>query len=413
MPGWSKLLKSGRSKASVLRAVAAAGAAGYGASRTKTIEGRGKGAARKTRLKTGRSTTKTKRKRSKTQTVQAPQLGTGGESYSSCVYKGRPSKMHKTVKVMTNQFVYKVNKAFFTSSNWGQQGVTSVRGFINGDEMLAVVEKAQRFYNSNGAGATVIVDPGTAGYQARKFFLDSVTATYRFANNGNTLINVQIYDLICKTTQTVLRNAQGEFVLAMEDEDNAVTTAPFSVFQPNCSPTQFKLFNIQYKTIKKTTVRLHPGQVHHHKLVLKHNKVLDVSYFNNYKQVRGLTSQCMFITQGIPVDRLRTTVSTGDLNPVDGNPVVAPTTGFGPTINQSTSAPENNITLSATKLTGSVDYEYKIRAVNVFPKGYYLENDYEEAAGDVLIGQFYVQNDDSNRPQALNVENSARPLDWA
>lgn len=407
-------MKSIRKYGGAARVAAAFGAAAYMARKGKSTV---KPSTRLTRAGVKRvakgkgrtrTTTRNKKKRN-LQQVKRPDMGTGGESFSYAKYVGRPSKGTKYIKVLTQEFNNKETIAFYTSSNWGLQNSITIRGFLNGPELIAILNRAQKFWNgvTNTAVRQNMSSGGNlaSGFKSQKFFIDGVTAKFKFNNAGNTLCNIEIYDCIAKTTQTTLQDPVTDWTVGLTDQDFTVSQ---SVTTPGAQPTEIKAFNIKWKILQKTRLSLHPGQFHTHTLSLKHNKILDTSYIEDYEQIRGITTQTFFKVQGIPVDKNASGSSFGQ-DPATGVNTVYPAEAAAAAIAATVANPTTTISLSATKLTGCVEYNYKIRAIQQYARGGYSGNEYQTA----ITGEYRVQNDTTDKPQILNYNNSAKPLDWA
>lgn len=234
-----------------------------------------------------RSNTRTK---TKTKTKEKWSVDyNSGIKYKTVPIKYKASKRSKFTKMLSQPgSLYFVN-ASGAVSGVGVQGATVIAQTLGAD-ILAL----HRALNDN-------VPIGTNSAAEQLLFTGSKDEI-EFNNSSPTTIELDIYVLIEKVTQTTNTDPLVLWDAGIVQEQNAVGSLPVEGRgTPWDKPTTYKLFNINYWT-KRYPVSLTSGEKCKFTLNFRRNRIIDTTYPNQFPNIRGITHKIMVVQRGTMVD---------------------------------------------------------------------------------------------------------------
>jgi len=246
--------------------------------------------------------------------------GSGGggnnEAFSSCQTVKKPSKFGSIYKAISNVSTV---KNFFTYSVVGagnEQGITTGTLVWTGKVAAptsptnGVIEMYTNAATArNNTTASTVVQNFDLGnnYKSQKYMLISATSRWRIANQFPTTTEVDIYDLVSKVTVNEAGYIAPQSAWNQGTTDmNANNPAYNSTTNLGANPMASKDFNIRWKIIKKTRLKLPGGKEHIHLWNYTANRIIDTEYFANNYVVKGLTHTIMVVARGSIGDSAQT-----------------------------------------------------------------------------------------------------------
>lgn len=276
------------------------------------------------------SKTKTKSK-SKTKVVREQ---TSGESTSYTLIKYKRKAFERTWTKLGNTCDYEgIGTVGITQVQSLQQVAVPVVG-VYATDIQNVFSQAGSFWNDT-TSTVIQLDPAHAGYKYNKFNIMTYECIFEFINQEPSDVSIELYDLISKVTEPTVRYANADWNNGLINQQGIAAVNSYT--QPYTVPTDSKLFNMTWRIHKKTVIRLAPGRLHKHTFKFHVNRVVDMGYWNDYAQVRGLTYQLMVVARGTPSD-----------------------TVAGSTV--------GSIALTPVKIIGTFRYKYHAQIISAFPR---------------------------------------------
>lgn len=142
----------------------------------------------------------------------------------------------------------------------------------------------------------------TANRANEKLYFEGSKDEIEFLNCSPTTMELDIYCLIDKTTQTIGNDPGAIWQDGINDESNNAATVPVESFStPWMKPTSTKAFNINYWT-KRYPVTLTAGEKCKFTYNFKRKRLLDTSYITNFTLIRGITHRIYVVQRGTLVD---------------------------------------------------------------------------------------------------------------
>lgn len=230
-----------------------------------------------------------------------------GESHSSGFYgrKHRHNSLEMTTVICdvlrTDAFNSNAQTPFETVFGfWGNNTfTTNPTTLTNANADVLQLNAFARRDAANTASTAPILGEFDKG---RQLFVHSCKSESIFTNDGSTDIQIYIYDLVSKVTRTSDYNG---FVSPLQLWAEGITAE--RDFAPAASgtvavlgrlPTQTKIFNMGWKTMKLTKVELSAGRTHVHRFNFSPQMVVDMQYFNTNAVVKGVSCAQLVIVHG-------------------------------------------------------------------------------------------------------------------
>lgn len=275
----------------------------------------------------------------------------GGANYaygkSLCAVKYKPTRISKIYRTLSNRAIYE--EVGFgtiatpkTTGNLRTQNVQVVDTIYSGAQTVALADSAFSSLPPGNPLATTAASPGFAQNDA-KLYLNYCLTEIEFHNQTESPVTMIVYNLMSKTTKATLVNPDTDWQVGLGDVAGSGTLARNF---PDAKPTASKVFNINWKIVKKTHVELMPGKVHKHTFLFKPQSIVNHEYFANYGQVRGLTYSTMCVAKGA--------IGTADTAP-----------DYGPSV---------TATLAPVKILYSLKHYYFTKILSVLPSTYFQAN---------------------------------------
>lgn len=282
---------------------------------------------------------------------------------SKCVVKYKTQKPAKFEKAVGQPSIFKQLDA------WGVTALSSVQARYNSPAMFAqtgttgisiqtIFDNAATWWNTI-TPAAVDEDPTTAKFKSLKFFLQGVTQKHRIVNQMPTVVELDIYDLISKVTQSTLATVKPTDVWDNGLADLRGNGAAVDSTALGITPTTSKIFNQTWKIVKRTRISLMGGKQHNHTFCFSPNRIVDTDYWSTYGMVRGITAISLFVARG----------------------------GFG---DNSETLTTGTIASAPIKLLGEIETTYITRLITTFPRNLSYVNNLPAAPTHL-----YVQDEES------------------
>lgn len=214
-----------------------------------------------------------------------------GLKYKNVNIKYKPSKIAKFTKMLSQPGnLYGIQ----TGGNTSGVGIQS----------MAVV--AQTLGADIGALHTAINDnvSTTTPRSSEKLLFSGTKDEIEFNNMGPTTIELEIYVIIDKTSQTVNSDPAVAWDTGITTELNDVASLPAETkATPWDKPTTYKVFNINFWT-KRYPLTLTAGEKCKFTLNFKRNRILDTTYTGNFTTIRGITHKIFVVQRGTLVEQV-------------------------------------------------------------------------------------------------------------
>lgn len=193
--------------------------------------------------------------------------------------------------------VHREVKSGFILSNTGEQGIKDLGYMGRNSDWALIYDKSLRTTTN-----VINLNPMGSSSNDQKLWIDGQRSEYLFTNQSPGMVELTIYDVLCKRQGTLypaqswqdgLTDAGGTDVVAEQKE------------MPGAIPTNSKSFNNNWRIIRTSKVFLTTGG--HHKHVQKH-------YVNGIYQMSdgfglpantvmpGYTMYCLGVLKGMPAD---------------------------------------------------------------------------------------------------------------
>lgn len=293
------------------------------------------------------TTTTTTRKKEK---VVRP--APGGISHSYTSRKLYPGRYSGVIKALGNSQTYNILNTVPVIALFNQQGTAAVGGLWSQNTLQQLYNNGSKT-KSQPSGGMVLQT-----YQKSwKMHLESAIITCLFTNTSPNGLEVDIYDCVSKVTTSNFIATDQAWNQGLIDQELVATST--SIKAPYCVPTESKLFNVNWRILKRTRVELAAGSSHEHIFYNKINRQVDAEYCVNYAQIKDITYQQLVVVRGVLVD---------------SSPGV-------------TTA--NNIGFAASKLLCCVREKYIVRQVQSTPRTSFLTNNLTLTDGGHEYTQVY------------------------
>lgn len=238
----------------------------------------------------------------------------GNVTNSIVKYYSRPSRQVLTMEKVGAPNQYTDQYSFRVDNEYGFQDICSFS--FNGTYQLANLPQ-------------YIGMPGITGVKPYRYVLQSIIGNITMANASTAPIELEIYDLVLKRdlptniniSQNNINWNQGsvnfpdtmwKYFLGMNNGDAPTTLALSKAHNIGASPFDCSLWKNYFKVKKRTQVLLTQGGVHRHAVLMKPNKLLDSTMFNqgvstdaqvlpSLNGLQGLTTYVMIVQKGFPV----------------------------------------------------------------------------------------------------------------
>lgn len=140
-----------------------------------------------------------------------------------------------------------------------------------------------------------IVTNSSASY---KFYMSGVRVVINGTNMSAGASNIKLYTIMSKNTKT---SSAHPFLDWEEGQDDASGVPGQAAVTPNrvsASPTESKLFNMNYKIVDMKKFEVGPGGKINHTFVFNPRSVVDTEYWARNTYVRGFTMWIMAVAYG-------------------------------------------------------------------------------------------------------------------
>lgn len=232
-------------------------------------------------------------------------LNAGQESSSFTTYIKKLAKSNKPWKSLSNKQIMH-QTAFNTmtcsegTQNLGLLGI-SMQG-NGGDQTIAGLLRDQSLLLSTATDLFGTGSTGSAGYRQVRLLYEGMKQNFKFVNQAVGATDLWIYDVVSKVTKGSYSSPATDWALGYTDT-NVQPAAAISTYAGGDTtigaiPTESKVFNINWKVVGRTTVRLGPGAEHNHQFNMRPNKVIDGTYAANFAQIRGVTCGVLVVQRG-------------------------------------------------------------------------------------------------------------------
>lgn len=284
-----------------------------------------------------------------------------GESHSCTILKYRPMKLLKGMSKLYNNAVYDVITSGFGSQTQGLQKAEtpSSMNYYVGSAINTLEAEAAKFYNATTA--TYVQASVGNNIASTKFHLKSAYIDLQFANAGEEIVHLDIYDLVSKVTKVNYSQPENDWQNGLNDTDNANVTSNTFV---GAVPTSSKFFNITWKIVRRTPVSLGLGHIHNHKWIFKPNRIIDTEYAYQYNQIKGITACTMIVYSGRVASSVNTFADAAA-----------------------------NVTTTQSKILYTSKIRYMSQMISAFPRAYYQNNGLPTGKANL-----YVINEDTGAP---------------
>ncbi len=249
------------------------------------------------------STTTTKTKRRK---VEAPIVAKGGEiSKSRYSLKYKVMKGLPTVRKTTVKDTYRGILSDGATSAIGKQGAFVTQPSLRPEDLYVVYDQSLKTNTS-----TVTLGQIQVNDRTRSFYLENYNSLMTLTNQGPSTIKVDVYDLMHKvdiartgslpTDALSIWNKGLQWEAGIDPVDEVAT-------YPGAKPTDSKLFNQNFKVLKKTSLEMQSGANHEHHFNFNYNGKIAFAKMADYKNFddnafKGITISRLIVFRGMPAD---------------------------------------------------------------------------------------------------------------
>lgn len=215
----------------------------------------------KMQMRSGRSFTKTLTKKN-TKSMRGG--GAGKFSRTGYVKSHRiPRSLVGPIKAVPTRSIFGNGAACFASTQ-GRQAVVLLGALWNNPLLLAI--RAANDANDKDS----------------RYFLKHGSATYHLQNQNNFLVKATIYDVVAlrDAPSTSLDDPVELFAKGILDEAGTGDKHLYVGVHPAMSPE----FNTFYRIVRRSNITFVPGQLHHHRVFVRHNRFVRAS---EYEYITG------------------------------------------------------------------------------------------------------------------------------
>ena len=304
--------------------------------------------------------TQTKKKES---IIKSPPTGI---SNSFCNVKYKPSKGYYTEVKITNASTYEIITQGGILRTPTLQNVAS--GMIaygnlgtNYVDMLKLFTQMQKQTNA-------VSQPDISTWNhSYKIVIENMRLETLYRNQSPVLAMVDIYDLVSKVTKPTMTDPALDWSQGLVNQETANVLLPTF---PSAVPTASKLFNINWKIIKRTRLQLVPGREHKHVFVFTPRRIIDTEYAATFGQIRGITTVRMMVSKGGLADDFQ---------------------------NNTTPISTIKVNIEPTKIIWLDQAKFTTRMVSVLPRnGYQVNNQ------SIIAGSAFGHNEDTEAGIIMN-----------
>jgi len=153
--------------------------------------------------------------------------------------------------------------------------------------------------------------PISAAQGSRQLYIGTTCHEMEFSNMGNSTAEMDIYVLIDKNTGSAVTQPGLIWDQGISSEANDATLPGEAKTDVWTVPTVHKAFNICFWT-KKFKCSLTPGENCKFTLRIKHNRLLDTEYLDQFQAIRGITHHVMVVVRGTLGDSTKTLAVTAN-----------------------------------------------------------------------------------------------------
>lgn len=158
-----------------------------------------------------------------------------------------------------------------------------------------------------------------------------------FTNQSPAIANMEIWICVSKVTKTVFSSPGTDWATLADTATGAPTVTSNTLI--GCRPTQSKQFNMNWKVKKVHKLQLMGGQCHTSTFDYDIKRYIDMNYFNEMQQIKGITVGILTIVWGQVADS-------------------TPSYTVG------------SISTTPVKIVGNTFKNYRYDMINAFPKHY-------------------------------------------
>lgn len=217
-------------------------------------------------------------------------------------------------------------------------GVQNAKTWCDGNrnsDIQSAISNGASFYNNTSAN--IIQDVPTTGYRSNKFLLKNLNIKMEFTNQSPAIANMEIWICVSKVTKTVFSSPGTDWATLADTATGASTVTSNTLI--GCRPTQSKQFNMNWKVKKVHKLQLMGGQCHTSTFDYDIKRYIDMNYFNEMAQIKGITVGILTIVWGQVADS-------------------TPSYTVG------------SISTTPVKIVGNTFKNYRYDMINAFPKHY-------------------------------------------
>lgn len=231
----------------------------------------------------------------------------------------------------------------------GTQGATSLVGLQAGSVWSSPFQQSdiEALYNaaSQAWNATTLTEikklASNPTYSGNRIMLSKVRNEVRLVNQSPNPVEIELYVLISKISESGVADPITDWTSDLNNiRGGNIVTPTMPYVQPNGT-----IFRRNWRKIKHYKVSMGPGCTHQLNWTFSPNRVMDMDYVKDFATIKGITSKIMIVQRG----------TVGD----DAN-----ATSIG------------SISLSISKLVGSVRQSFETQLLNYWPKTVTQDNNY-------------------------------------
>lgn len=293
-----------------------------------------------------------------------------GLSFSKTVLKYKQQRLGKQIKQANSPQTLETITAGTAIVSNGRQGtfVTCIGLSTSAPtSQTALIKLAHTHVEQDTSpGVISVVTEGATVSSAKQYsfktmFQDVISET-ELTNASAAYATLQIYDCVSRITKVDYTAPDSDWVVGLTEQygNGMGGTYPASSHQfPGSVPTESKLFNMNWKIVKKSLIELGTGRGHLHRFHFHPNRIVDTEYAMHYAQIKGITTCTMFVYRGAVVDD---TASTG-----------APVVGL--------------VSTADIKIVYTEHMKYRMRGLDVFPRATYQKNNLSFSISDKVMNE--------------------------
>ena len=139
------------------------------------------------------------------------------------------------------------------------------------------------------------VQPGSSSY---KFYMNGVKLDITGTNMSAGGVSLKLYTIVSKNTKTSSAHPFNDWEVGLDDASGILGKDKVNARRVGSSPTESKVFNMNYRIVDLKKYELGPGGKIHHTFVFNPRSLVDTEYWARNTYVRGFTMWIMAVGVG-------------------------------------------------------------------------------------------------------------------